>query len=215
MKELRDKLRAKLKERGRWSRRPRPRSAADCGRSRRSTTALKAEADSIKVTEPFEERARGRVGRLEAELDAIAPETQAGQRSDAQDTSARARVEVLTPKYERATRSARSSARVTASAPTRRGREVGGAAVRLRLEAVPRDAAVGLHVRRRHHRGELRRPGADRAAPRLGAVRKAGARELPLINGSATIPKVTGGATAYWSATKATTSRRPKRRPAM
>lgn len=30
------------------------------------------------------------------------------------------------------------------------------------------------------------------------AVRRAGARALPLVNGTATVPKVTGGATAYW-----------------
>jgi len=30
------------------------------------------------------------------------------------------------------------------------------------------------------------------------ALRRAGAREIPLINGSATLPKVTGGASAYW-----------------
>jgi HK97 family phage major capsid protein len=47
------------------------------------------------------------------------------------------------------------------------------------------------------------------------AVRKAGARELPLVNGSATLPKVTGGATAGWSGTKATTSCRATWRPAM
>lgn len=30
------------------------------------------------------------------------------------------------------------------------------------------------------------------------AIRRAGARSIPLVNGSATIPKVTGGSTAYW-----------------
>jgi HK97 family phage major capsid protein len=32
------------------------------------------------------------------------------------------------------------------------------------------------------------------------AVRRAGARTIPLVNGVATIPKITGGATAYWGA---------------
>src|SRR4051812_37146680 len=97
MKELRDKLRAALTS---------ARALVDKakGEKRGLTAEEQAQYDGFKTEIESTQRAITAFQeseRLQAELDAIAPETQAGQRSDDPTEEARARVEVLTPKYER------------------------------------------------------------------------------------------------------------------
>jgi HK97 family phage major capsid protein len=204
MKELRERLSAKLKELRQILEKAKAEKRALTADEETQYAALKTEADSIKSQIATEERSAELLAETEAnqaQLDAIAPATQAGQRSDAQDTEARARVEVLTPKYERG--------------------DALGSIVTARFRfGTDRDAAVkwaerqygsGSHQVRALQQSIFTSGGATIGGNFVASelieflrasaqVRKAGARELPLINGSATIPKVTGGATAYWGA---------------
>jgi HK97 family phage major capsid protein len=204
MKELRERLSAKLKELRQILEKAKAEKRALTADEETQYAALKTEADSIKSQIATEERSaelQAETDANEAQLQAIAPATQAGQRSEAQDTEARGRVEVLTPKYERG--------------------DALGSIVTARFRfGTDRDAAVKWAERQYGSGSQQVRAlqqsvftsggatiGGNFVATELieflrasAQVRKAGARELPLVNGSATIPKVTGGATAYWGA---------------
>jgi HK97 family phage major capsid protein len=198
MKELRDKLRAKLNE-------ARAILTKATGEKRGLTPeeqgqydGFKAAAEAIKA----EIRAHEESAALQAELDAIAPETQAGQRSDPAPEPRNGNVYVEpVAKPEKG-----DALGAIISARYRFGQDTDAAkrwAAKAYGESSPQARAMQQTV--------FTSGGALIAENWVGAeliellraqaaVRRAGARSIPLVNGSATIPKITGGATAYWGA---------------
>lgn len=163
--------------------------------------------------------AEERTARLAAEVGQVstgASETQRGQQSDDAQTH---RVEVNTPRYERGDAwGALIAARMRFGNDQRAAREW---AQRQYGESSPQCRALGdrfsaftpggavIPEARAMQASSFTAGGAFVAQNFLAdeliellraqaAVRRAGARALTLVNGSATIPKVTGGATAYW-----------------
>lgn len=201
MKELREQLRAKLAAARAILEAAKAAKRALTADENTQFTTLKAEADSIKEQITVHERA----AELDNELAAMAPATQAGQRSDdpantdAAAAAASHQVEVLTPKYERgdalgALVSARHRfGQDKAAAVKWAERQYGSGSRQVRAMQAASFTAGGATIAENFVAGELIE--YLRAAAK---VRAAGARELPLVNGSATIPKITGGATAYW-----------------
>lgn len=200
MKELRDKLRAKLSAARAVLETAKTAKRGLSAEEQTQYDALIVEVDSIKA----EIRAHEESDRLQAELDAIAPETQAGQRSE--DTSERRdsgdpHIEVLTPAYEKG-----DSLGAIVCARHRFGSDVtaarkwaetqyGGRSKQFRAMQQSVFTSGGATIAENFVGQEL-----IELLRASAAVRKAGARELPLVNGSATLPKVTGGAVAGWSA---------------
>jgi HK97 family phage major capsid protein len=198
MKELRDKLRAKMTEARAMVEKAKTEKRGLTADEKTQYDALLAAVSTIKD----EIRAHEESDRLQAELDAIAPETQAGQRSDAGD-AAGTHVEVLTPEYEKG-----DALGALVCARHQFGTDKAGA-----VRWAERKYGSGSKQFRTMQQSVFTAGGATVAENFVGqeliellrataAVRKAGAREIPLINGSATLPKVTGGATAAWSGTE-------------
>lgn len=211
--ELRDKLRARLTE---------ARAIFDKAKTERRGLTQKetdqyhaalAAAEGLK-TEIRDAEEAERV-RLEAELDSMAPETQAtapdeGRRQEerqreTRETNDRGRppaVQFVTREHERyqpgdalgALVSARFRFGQDRTAALRwADRQYGSGSMQVRAMQQSVFTAGGATVGENFVGTEL-----IEFLRATAAVRRAGARELPLINGSATLPKVTGGASAYW-----------------
>lgn len=222
MKELREKLSAKLKELRQIIEKARGEKRRLTAEEETQYATLKTEADSIKGQIADEERAAALQADLdenENQLQAIAPETQRGQRSadaddaeDAADPSAPERRGA--PRAHRENRGIRLvggytyepgdalgtivAARFrfgTDHAAARRWaeREYGSGSPQFRAMQQSVFTAGGSTIAQNFVASELIELLRAKAA-----VRRAGARSLPLVNGSATLPKVTGGATTYW-----------------
>jgi len=199
MKELRDKLRAKLQAARAIVEKAKTEQRGMTADEKTAFDALKVEADAIRSQIETEERA----AELQNELDAIAPETQrqAPAPTPEPEQETRARVEVRTPKYE-----AGDAIGAIICARHRFGHDHASA-----TRWAERQYGSGSSQFRAMQQSVFTSGGATIAENFVGqeliellrataAVRRAGARELPLVNGSATIPKITGGATAYWGA---------------
>lgn len=208
MRELREKLRAKLAE---------ARAILDKAKlERRGLTSeemvqyetKKAEIDTIKAEIRTQEDAERL--RLDAEIGSMAPETQTpdpneGRRQEEHNRETRTpSIEVVTRSHERYEPGDALGALVTArfrfgqdrtAALRWADRQYGSGSPQVRAMQQSVFTAGGATIGENFVGQELIE--FLRAA---AAIRRAGAREIPLVNGSATLPKVTGGATAYWGA---------------
>lgn len=196
MKELRDKLRAKLNEARAIVAKAKTENRGLTPEETAQYDGFKVEVDAIKSQIAVHERD----AELGNELDAIAPETQGGQRSDPTEETRDSHISVdPVAKPEKG-----DSLGAIISARYRFGQD---------NEAAKRWASKAYGERspqaRAMQQTVFTSGGALIAENWVGAeliellraqaaVRRAGARSIPLVNGSATIPKVTGGATAYW-----------------
>lgn len=202
MKELREKLRAKLNQLRQILEKAKAEKRALTAEEETQYAAFQAEADSIRQEIKTEERA----AELQSELDsnesaisAIAPETQRGQRSGAPEQEERHDIQVVTPAYEPgdclgALVSARARFGSDKASATRWAeRQYGSGSKQFRAMQASNFTSGGATIAGNFVGSELIELLRAKAA-----VRAAGARSLPLVNGSATLPKITGGATAYW-----------------
>ncbi len=201
MKELREKLRAKLADARAILETAKQAKRTLTAEEKTRFDALKAEADSIRQQITLQEEADA----LDGEINAMAPATQTGQRSDdpanqgGDPTETRHTVEVRTPKYEPgdalgALVAARHRfGQDKAAAVKWAERQYGSGSRQVRTMQAAAFTSGGATISENFLASELIE--YLRAAAK---VRAAGARELPLVGGSATIPKITGGATAYW-----------------
>jgi len=194
LQELRNKRKAKLEE---------ARAVLDKaktegrGLSAEETTqyeAARAEAETLKGQITVHERSI-ELGAEIGEIEAIAPATQGGQRSD--DTPHITVTDVVKPEKG-------DALGALVSARMRFGQDK-MAAVRWATKAYGESSPQA----RAMQASQFTSGGALIADNFVGSeliellratamVRMAGARTLPLVNGSATLPKITGGATAYW-----------------
>ncbi len=209
MKELREKLRARLAE---------ARAIFDKAKSeRRGLTATesvqyeaaKAAAEQIKVELREAEDAESE--RLAAEIDSMAPESQATAPTEARRQEAEHREATPAPAIQFVTRAhekyeAGDSLGALVSARFRFGtdrsaalrwadRQYGSGSAQVRAMQQSVFTAGGATIGDNFVATELIEYLRAKAA-----VRRAGAREIPLVNGSATLPKVTTGANVYWGA---------------
>lgn len=209
MKELREKLRARLAEartileKAKTERRGL--TADEMLQYEAARTAIEAIKVDIRTAED-EERSR-----LEAEIDSMAPETQATDPGEARRQTEEHRQATPTPAIEFVTRSHEKyqpgdalGALVTArfrfgqdrSAALRwADRQYGSGSAQVRAMQQTVFTSGGATIGENFVASELIEYLRAKAA-----VRRAGAREIPLVNGSATLPKVTGGANIYWGA---------------
>lgn len=209
MKELREKLRARLAE---------ARSILDKAKlERRGLTAEemlqyeagKAAIDAIKVE--MREAEDAERTRLEAEINSMAPESQAtdpneGRRQEERNRQTRetvdSSIQTITRSHEKYEAGDALGALVSArfrfgqdrtAALRWADRQYGSGSMQVRAMQQSVFTAGGATIGENFVGQEL-----IEFLRATAAIRKAGAREIPLINGSATIPKVTGGASAYW-----------------
>jgi len=198
MKELRDQLRAKLNEARAIVEKAKTEVRGMTAEEKASYDTLIAATATIKEQISVHERA----AELQNELDSMAPESQ--RQAPAQPEGRQAadpNITVVTPKYERG-----DALGALVAARHRFGQDHAAAS-----KWAERQYGSGSFQFRAMQQSVFTSGGATIAENFVGQeliellrakaqVRLAGARELPLVNGSATIPKITGGATAYWGA---------------
>lgn len=209
MKELREKLRARLAEARAILDKAKAERRGLTGEEMIQYEASKGAIEAIKVE--MREAEDAERTRLDAEISSMAPETQAtdpneGRRQEAQHRQTR---DTADPGIETITRShekyeAGDALGALVSARFRFGQDRSAA-----LRWADRQYGSGSMQVRAMQQSVFTAGGATIGENFVGqelieflrataALRRAGAREIPLINGSATIPKVTGGASAYW-----------------
>lgn len=198
MKELRDGLRAKLNEQRAIVEAAKTGKRALTAEEQTQLATLKAAAEEIRGQIAIHEQSNA----LQAELDAMAPETQAGQRSESTETEERSHVTV--EERQKPEKGDALGAIITAryrfgmdntEARKWAARQYGERSPQARAMQQTVFTSGGALIAENFVGRELIELLRAKAA-----VRRAGARSLPLVNGSATIPKVTGGASAYWGA---------------
>lgn len=211
MKELREKLRARLAEArailDKAKGESRGLTAEEVGRYESAKAAVEQIKNELREAEEAE-----RV-RLMSEIDSMAPETQAthpqeAQRQETQQRHAREAagpvVEVINRPHQKYEPGDALGALVCAryrfgqdrtAALRWADRQYGSGSMQVRAMQQSVFTAGGATIGENFVGQEL-----IEFLRATAAVRRAGAREIPLINGSATIPKVTGGATAFWGA---------------
>jgi HK97 family phage major capsid protein len=211
LKELREKLRARLAE----ARAIIAKAKTDNrGLTQQETDQYQAALDAVEVikTELRAAEDAERI-RLEAEIESMAPETQAVAPDTAQRQEQRQRetrqyadpgVETITRNHERYEAGDALGALVSArfrfgqdrtAALRWADRAYGSGSMQVRAMQQSVFTAGGATIGENFVGQEL-----IEFLRATAAVRRAGARDIPLINGSATLPKVTGGASAYWGA---------------
>lgn len=216
MKELRDKLRAKLSEARAIVEKAKTEKRANTAEELTQYDALMVEVKTIKDQITVHERSE----QLQAELDAMAPETQ--RTASTTDAETRDNDDNDTGSEngggEQRNRETRTQIRLVGGYTYERGDSLGAIVSARHRFGMDRPAALrwaerqygsGSPQARAMQQSVFTAGGATIAqnfvASELiellrarAAVRRAGARELPLVNGSATLPKITGGASAGW-----------------